>query len=77
MESLGIQKCMARIYELALYIHSRYLIEESQNYCSISDEPALLANLKEKYGKLNENLNEFLFEFLRPYLEEKLCKPYE
>ena len=34
-------------------------------------------NIRDKYAALEENLDEFLFEFVRPYAERQLAPLYE
>ena len=55
----------------------RYLREESQGYCSFEDQPEVLENILQKYHNLEENVDEFLFEFVRPYIEQKLTPLYQ
>ena len=54
----------------------RYLREESKGYCSFEDQPEVLENILEKYESLESNLDEFLFEFVRPYIESRLSPLY-
>ena len=37
----------------------------------------MLANIRQKYENLEENLDDFLFEFVRPYIEAKLGPLYD
>ena len=37
----------------------------------------MLESIREKYSLLEENLDEFLFEFVRPCIESKLGPIYE
>ena len=37
----------------------------------------MLYSIREKYESLEENLDEFLFEFVRPYIEARLTPLYK
>ena len=62
--------------KLALYLGEWYLREESKGYCPFEDEPDVLDNILQKYSNLESNLDEFLFEFVRPYIERRLAPLY-
>lgn len=46
-------------------------------YCKFEDNEDIRENLKERLRDVRANLNEYLFEFTRTYLEEKLRPSYE
>ena len=46
-------------------------------YCRFEDDQEIRQNLKERMEDIRGNLNEYLFEFTRTYLEEKLRGSYE
>ena len=50
--------------------------EENYGYCPFEDEPDVLTSILEKYENLESNLDEFLFEFVRPYIEKRLSALY-
>ena len=55
----------------------RFFKEESEQFCGFEEEPEVLESIREKYRSLEENLDEFLFEFVRPCIEGKLGPVYE
>ena len=57
---------MKHIVSLVRYIEARFLIEGSEQFCGFEEEPEVLESIREKYNSLEENLDEFLFEFVRP-----------
>ena len=61
---------------MALDMGDRYLKEESKGFCPFEDEPDVLVTILEKYSSLESNLDEFLFEFVRPYIEQRLSPFY-
>ena len=65
-----------KVLDLALYMGERYLRADSQGYCPFEDQPEVLENIIKKYQHLEENLDELLFEFVRPYIEARLSGLY-
>ena len=57
-------------------MRDRYLSQESKSYCRFEEQPEVLENIKEKFMELEENLDEFLFEFVRAYIEPRLSPLY-
>ena len=58
-------------------MQARYFSKDSGSECRFEDEAEVLENIREKLSDLERNLDEFLFEFVRPYIEAKLTPIYE
>ena len=53
------------------------MCEESQWYCRFEDASEIGENIKERLKDVRAHLNEYLFEFTRTYLEDKLKPSYD
>lgn len=58
-------------------MEARYISKESQWYCKFEDDQEIKENLEERLKDVRANLNEYLFEFTRTYLENKLKPSYD
>ena len=63
--------------KLVDYMRERYFERSSQNCCTFEEDPEVLENIRSKIAELSGNLDEFLFEFLRPCVERMLAPEYQ
>ena len=73
----GYSKEMLSILKLVRYIKERYFSPLSDNYCDFKSSPEVLENILDKYDNLGDNLDDFLFEFQRAYVESILAPKYK
>lgn len=73
----NISQQLLHVVKLVDYMRERYFEPTSENYCDFWEDPEVLENMRAKIADLSENLDEFLFEFLRPCVERMLAPEYQ